>query len=71
MEKKNKNFSDIYEFISVLMGGFPEMKTFGYRAKDYLIKNSKYDVVIDNQSISYSMIDIQKNFLLLKLFIIR
>ena len=53
------------------MGGFPEMKTFGYRAKDYLIKNSKYDVVIDNQSISYSMIDIQKNFLLLKLFIIR
>ena len=61
-EKKNKNFSDIYEFISVLMGGFPEMETFGYRAKDYLIKNSKYDVVIDNQSISYSMIDIQKKF---------
>ena len=44
------------------MGGFPEMETFGYRAKDYLVKNSKYDVVIDNQSISYSMIDIQKKF---------
>ena len=37
---------------SVLMGGFPEMKTFGYRCKRLSnSKYSKYDVVIDNQSI--------------------
>ena len=36
------------------------MATFGYRAKDYLINNSDYDIVIDNQSISYGMLEIQK-----------
>ena len=61
-KKEKKNFSDIYEFISVLLGGFPEMRTFGYRARDYLILNNHYDIVIDNQSISYAMIDIQKLF---------
>ena len=61
-KKEKKNFSDIYEFISVLFGGFPEMRTFGYRARDYLILNKHYDIVIDNQSISYAMIDIQKLF---------
>ena len=61
-KKEKKNFSDIYEFISVLLGGFPEMRTFGYRARDYLILNKHYDIVIDNQSISYAMIDIQKLF---------
>ena len=61
-KKEKKNFSDIYEFISVLFGGFPEMRTFGYRARDYLIHNNHYDIVIDNQSISYGMIDLQKIF---------
>ena len=61
-KKEKKNFSDIYEFISVLLGGFPEMRTFGYRARDYLIHNNHYDIVIDNQSISYGMIDLQKIF---------
>ena len=61
-KKEKKNFSDIYEFISVLLGGFPEMRTFGYRARDYLILNNHYDIVIDNQSISYGMIDLQKIF---------
>jgi len=61
-KKEKKNFSDIYEFISVLFGGFPEMRTFGNRARDYLILNNHYDIVIDNQSISYGMIDLQKIF---------
>ena len=61
-KKERKNFSDIYEFLSVLLGGFPEMKTFGYRARDYLNINNHYDIVIDNQSISYAMIDVQKLF---------
>ena len=55
---KNKSFSDIYEFLSVLAGGFPEMRTFGNRAKKYLYEN-EYDIVIDNQSLSYAMEYIQ------------
>ena len=59
-KKRGKSLSDYYEFISVLLGGFPEPKTFGYRANKFLSKNS-YDVIIDNQSISYGMLNIQKN----------
>ena len=58
--KRNKSLYDFYEFISVLLGGFPEPKTFGYRATKFLSKNN-YDVIIDNQSISYGMLNIQKN----------
>ena len=59
-QKRSKSLSDYYEFISVLLGGFPEPKTFGYRANKFLSKNN-YDVIIDNQSISYGMLNIQKN----------
>ena len=59
-KKRDKSLSDYYEFISVLLGGFPEPKTFGYRANKFLSKNN-YDVIIDNQSISYGMLNIQKN----------
>ena len=55
---KNKTITDLYEFLSVLFGGFPEMRTFGTRAKKYILKN-KYDLVIDNQSVSYGMEYIQ------------
>ena len=61
-KKKNKNFDDYYEFFSVLLGGFPEPKTFGKRAYRYLKLNNHYDLIIDNQSLSYGMIDIQKRF---------
>ena len=60
LKKRNKSLSDYYEFISVLLGGFPEPKTFGYRVNKFLSKNN-YDVIIDNQSISYGMLNIQKN----------
>ena len=59
-KKRGKSLSDYYEFISVLLGGFPEPKTFGYRVNKFLSKNN-YDVIIDNQSISYGMLNIQKN----------
>ena len=55
---KDKTTSDFYEFFSVLFGGFPEMRTFGVRAKKHVLKN-KYDLVIDNQSVSYGMEYIQ------------
>ncbi len=60
--KKNKKIDDYYEFFSVLFGGFPEPRTFGKRAARYLELDNNYDLVIDNQSLSYGMIDIQKRF---------
>ncbi len=60
IKKKNKSRYDYYEFISVLFGGFPEPKTFGIRANQYLRSNNHYDLIIDNQSLSYGMLEIQK-----------
>ena len=57
---KNKSLDDWYEFASTLIGGFPELRTFGNRANRFLA-DKNYDAVIDNQSISYGMIDIQKS----------
>ena len=57
---ENKSLDDWYEFISTLIGGFPELRTFGNRANRFLA-DKNYDAVIDNQSISYGMIDIQKS----------
>ena len=59
--KRNKKLNDYYEFISVLLGGFPEPKTFGDRVDKFINDNNNYDVIIDNQSISYGMLNIQKN----------
>ena len=60
--KKNKKLNEYYEFFSVLFGGFPEPKTFGNRANNYLKTNDQYDLIIDNQSLSYGMLEIQKRF---------
>ena len=65
-EKKNKSLDDWYEFFSTLFGGFPELKTFGNRAKK-LINESSYDIVIDNQSLSYGMLEVQKNVPLIEI----
>jgi glycosyltransferase involved in cell wall biosynthesis len=66
-KKKSKNFDDYYEFFTTLVGGFPELKTFGSRANNYLINNNNYDVIIDNQSISYGLLEIQKRFPLIEI----
>ena len=58
--KKNKSLDDWYEFGSTLMGGFPELETFGNRAHTFLVDKT-YDAVIDNQSISYGMVKIQQS----------
>jgi len=60
LRTKNKSLDDWYEFSSTLMGGFPELQTFGNRAKIFL-SDKNYDAVIDNQSISFGMLDIQKS----------
>jgi len=67
IKKKNKRAIDFYEFFSTFFGGFPEMSTFGERAKEFLDKNLHYDIVIDNQSISYGMLEIQKKFPLIEI----
>ena len=61
-----KNFINIFEFFSTLFGGFPELQTFGYRANKFL-KNGDYDIVLDNQSISYGMLKLQKQFPLIEI----
>ena len=61
-----KNFINIFEFFSTFFGGFPELQTFGYRANK-LLKNGDYDIIIDNQSISYGMLKLQKQFPLIEI----
>ena len=61
-KKNSKSFYDYFEFFSVLFGGFPEPKTFGIRANIFLKDNKNYDLIIDNQSISDGMLEIQKRF---------
>ena len=66
-KKKNKNKDDFYEFFIALIGGFPEPKTFGNRVDKYLRHNADYDVIIDNQSLSYGLLNIQKRFALIEI----
>ena len=52
---------DLYEWISVMTGGFPEPYTFGRRVLRYLKASKReFDVILDNQSLCYSLLDIQK-----------
>ena len=48
-----------YEYLSMCTGGFPEPFTFGIRANRYLRKRrGTYDIVHDNQSLSYGLLGI-------------
>ncbi len=52
---------DLYEWISVMTGGFPEPYTFGRRVLRYLQESQQeFDVILDNQSLCYSLLNIQK-----------
>ena len=52
---------DLYEWISVMTGGFPEPYTFGRRVLKHLKASKReFDVILDNQSLCYSLLDIQK-----------
>ena len=55
------NFTNLVEWASVLSGGFPEPYSFGRRVENFLNeKGKKYDVIHDNQSLCYSLLNIQK-----------
>ena len=70
-EKKSKFFDvnpmmllkpiNLFEWLSVNSGGFPEPYTFGKRIKKILKQNlNKYDVIHDNQSLAYELLFFQK-----------
>ena len=57
------NLTDLTEWFGILTGGFPEPYTFGKRVKIYLEKRKdSYDILHDNQSLSYSMLKLQEDF---------
>ena len=52
---------NLFEWLSVNSGGFPEPYTFGKRIKKILKQNlNEYDVVHDNQSLAYELLFFQK-----------
>ena len=56
-----KSLSNIIEWLSQLTGGFAEPQTFGRRAVKYLREHGhNYDLIHDNQSLSYGMLEIQE-----------
>jgi len=56
-----KSLTNIIEWLSKLTGGFAEPYTFGRRAVKYLRKHGhSYDLIHDNQSLSYGMLEIQE-----------
>lgn len=51
-----------FEFLSMCSGGFPEPFTFGFRARRHLAAGRNgYDVVHDNQSLSYGLLGIARS----------
>ena len=55
-----RSLTNIIEWTSKLTGGFAEPYTFGRRAVKYLRQNrDRYDLVHDNQSLSYGMLRLQ------------
>ena len=54
---------DLYEWITVMTGGFPEPFTYGKRVLKKLKEdNLKLDVLLDNQSLSSSLLEIQAHY---------
>lgn len=55
------SYTDFFEWFSMLTGGFSEPYTFGRRIVRYLKQHgSEYDVIHDNQSLCYGLIQLQK-----------
>jgi len=54
------SITDLIEWLSKLTGGFAEPYSFGRRALKYLLKHrDEYDLIHDNQSLSFGMLKIQ------------
>ena len=56
------SFTDFFEWLSMLTGGFAEPYTFGRRVLKYLKRNnSDYDIIHDNQSLCHALLNLKKN----------
>ena len=52
---------DLYEYATATLGGFPEPLAFGVRAAPYLLaRRDDFDVVHDNQSLSYGLLALRR-----------
>ncbi len=52
---------DLREWLGIVSGGFPEPRLFGERARDWLLARAgEYDLVHDNQSLCYGLLQLQK-----------
>ena len=52
---------NLYEWLTVMSGGFPEPYTYGRRVLKYLKENNRdFDIILDNQSLCDSLLEIQK-----------
>lgn len=57
-----RSLTDLYEWSSVSTGGFPEPYTFGRRVYDYLsARRGHYDIIHDNQCLSYGTLRLQQS----------
>jgi glycosyltransferase involved in cell wall biosynthesis len=58
-----RDLTDVYEFLSMLTAAFPEPRTFSRRvAKLLATRRDDFDVVHDNQTIGYGMLDVAARF---------
>jgi glycosyltransferase involved in cell wall biosynthesis len=56
-----RSLVNLYEWLSVCSMGFPEPVSFGFRAYNYIRKKLQhYDIVHDNQSLSYGILGISR-----------
>lgn len=59
--KHLRSFTDTFEYLSMLTGGFPEPYTFGRRLERYFRKvRPDYDIVHDNQALCYGTLSLQQ-----------
>jgi glycosyltransferase involved in cell wall biosynthesis len=56
-----RDLTDVYEFLSMCTAAFPEPRTFSRRVARVLAKRrGEFDVVHDNQTLGYGMLDIER-----------
>lgn len=58
--KHLRSYTDLYEWWTMASGGFGEPYTFGRRVFK-LLKNSDYDIIHDNQSLSHALLELQRS----------
>lgn len=59
--RKLNTYANFMEWSGIMTGYFSEPLAFGIRAYDYIIKNgAKYDIIHDNQTLSYGIADIMR-----------